>query len=155
MSQKIVKNTVEDYIDRYEAAVKALTSYLPWLEQHAEDGGAQDYKDSESTMAFPVYDSTLLAFIKQAQHTNMLDRNYAYVKTRRNLYTWQDELEFIERAQLQDMDDLWGLLSGYVMEGLTRGSVWSDGVRHRIFYSVVKKMDDLLILWSREATAKR
>lgn len=155
MSSKIVKNTVEDYLDRYEAAVKALVSYLPWLEQHAEDGGSQDYKDSESTMAFPVYDSTLLAFIKQAQHTNMLDRNYAYVKTRRNLYTVQDEQNFIERAQLQDMDDLWGLLSGYVMEGMTRGSVWSDAVRHRIFYGVVKKMDELLILWSKEATATR
>ena len=155
MADKIVKYTVEDYLDRYEAPVKALMYYLPWLEQNAESGGAQDYKDSETTMAFPVYDSNLLAFVKQAQNTKMLDRNYHYVYSRHSLRDAQGELDFIERAQLRDMDDLWGILSRYVLEGMTQGNVWSEGVKNRVLYSVLKKMNDLLVLWSKEATAVR
>ena len=155
MSDKIVKYTVEDYIDRYEAPVKALMYYLPWLEKNMETGGAQDYKDSETTMAFPVYDSNLLAFVKQAQNTKMLDRNYHYVYSRHSLRNAEDELRFIERARLQDMDDLWGILSRYVQEGMTQGAVWSEGVKNGVMGGVVRKMNDLLILWSKEATAVR
>ena len=155
MNDKIVKYTVEDYLDRYEAPVKALMHYLPWLEQHAETDVAQDYKDSDTTMAFPVYDSNLLAFVKQAQNTKMLDRNYHYVYSRHSLRTAQDELAFIEKARLQDMDDLWGILSRYVQEGMTQGNIWSEGVRNGVMGGVVRKMNDLLILWSKEATAIR
>ena len=155
MSNKIVKYTVEDYIERYEAPVKALMHYLPWLEQNAETGGSQDFKDSETTMAFPVYDSNLLAFVKQAQNTKMLDRNYLYVYSRHNLKSGEDELKFIERAQLRDMDDLWGILSRYVQEGMTRGTVWSEGVKNGVMGGVVRKMNELLTLWSKEATAVR
>lgn len=150
----IVKNTIEDYLDRYEAIVKALMSYLDWFDRHAGESGADSHEE-EGTMSFPVYDSTLLAFVKQVQNSGMVDRNYAYVNSRRSLHGWEDEIAFIERAQLPDMDDLWAILCGYVMEGMTRGSVWSDGVRHRIFYSVIKKMNDLLVMWSKEATAVR
>ena len=137
MSDKIVKYTVEDYIDRYEAPVKALMYYLPWLEKNMETGGAQDYKDSETTMAFPVYDSNLLAFVKQAQNTKMLDRNYHYVYSRHSLRNAEDELRFIERARLQDMDDLWGILSRYVQEGMTQGAVWSEGVKNGVMGGVI------------------
>ena len=155
MEQKIVKNTVADYMDRYEAPVKALKSYLPWLESHAETDVAQTYQDSSTVMSFPVYDSTLLAFVKQAQNTGILNRNYVYAYSRHNLKTAEDELQFIERAQLADMDDLWCIVSRYVLEGYTRGAAWTEGVKSRVLYSVVKKMDDLLILWSKEATAIR
>ena len=155
MGDKIVKYTVEDYLDRYEAPVKALMHYLSWLEQHMETDVAQDFKDSETTMAFPVYDSNLLAFVKQAQNTKMLDRNYHYVYSRHSLRTAEDELKFIERAQLRDMDDLWGILSKYVMSGMTQGAVWSEGVKNGVFYNVLRKMNDLLVLWSKEATAVR
>ena len=155
MGDNIIKYSVEDYIDRYEAPVKSLTHYLSWMEQHVETGGAQDFKDSETTMAFPVYDSNLLAFVKQAQNTKMLDRNYHYVYSRHSLWEAKDELNFIERAQLRDMDDLWGILSRYVLEGMTRGATWSEGVKNGVLCSVIRKMNDLLVLWSKEATAVR
>ena len=147
---EIVKYTVEYYEDKYEAALGALSAYMPWLEQHKEQSVSQDYKDSASTMAFPVYDSTLLAFIKQAQNTGLLDRNCVYLFNKRNLRGKQDELDFIAGARLPDMDDLWGLLSYYVLEGMTIGSKWSEGVSSGIFYEVLAKMQGLLQIYAKK-----
>ena len=152
---EIVKYTIEYYIDKYEAAIGALSAYLPWLEQHKEQSVAQDYKDSASTMAFPVYDSTLLAFVKQAQNTGLLDRNCVYLFNKRNIYNTQDELRFIETAQLPDMDDLWNLLSYYVLEGMTVGTKWSEGVTNGIFFEVITKMQGLMQAWGKEAVDNR
>ena len=152
---EIVKYTVEYYLDKYEAAVNALSGYLPWLEQHKEQSVAQDYQDSASTMAFPVYDSTLLAFIKQAQNTNLLDRNYVYLFNRRSIRTVQDQHDFIAKAQLPDLDDLWGLLSYYVLEGMTIAAKWSEGVSNGIFFEVIQKMLNLLQTWGKEAVDYR
>ena len=156
MSDQIRKNSVEDYVQRFRPGVNALLPYLDWLDKNAENRVTRDYNNQmDRTMTFPVYDGTLLAFIKEAQKTGLIDRNYSYVYSRNGLKTAIDELRFIEKATLTDLDDLAGILSKYVLGGMTRGQTWTEAVQDRIFYEVIKKMDDLLNLWNHEATARR
>ena len=155
MAGNIAKNSIEYYMDKYEAPVRALSSYLSWLEEHMNVRADSVYSDSDTVMPFPVYDSTLMAFIKQAQSTGILDRNCVYVYTRHRMNSVKDELDFIENAGLQDMDDLWGILSNYVMEGMSRGAKWSEGVSSGIFYHVIRKMLDLLMTWSKSIPTRR
>ena len=154
MAENIAKNSIEYYMDKYERPVRALSSYLNWLEEHMNVRTDSVYSDSETVMPFPIYDSTLMAFIKQVQNTGILDRNCVYLYTRRRINGVKDELDFIEKARLQDMDDLWAVLSNYVIEGMSRGAKWSEGVSSGIFYHVIRKMLDLLITWSRSVPPK-
>ncbi len=99
-------------------------------------------------MPFPIYDSNLLAFVKAAQSTNLLDRNYVYVYTRNRLANAKDEILFIQNAEIKDMDDLAGILSKYILSGMTKGTVWAEGVYNGVLYMVVNKMDELLKMWA-------
>ena len=98
-------------------------------------------------MSFPIYDSNLLAFVKAAQSTNLLDRNYVYVYSRNRLRNYKDELLFIEKAGITEMDELAGILSKYILSGMTKGIVWAEGVKNGVLYSVVSKMDELVEFW--------
>ncbi len=146
------ENSIEDIVSRYRADVASLVPYLPWLEQHKSAPVAESYGGDRlsHSISFPVYDSTLLGFVKQAQRTNFLDRNYVYVYSRNHLQTVEDELKFIQNAGIQDMGDLAGILSKYVMTGMTKGSAWTEGVHSGIFYNVISKMQELLQFWGAE-----
>ncbi len=143
------ENSVEDIIAKYKDDVETLVPYLNWLKEHTQKQVAESYSNSElsNSMAFPVYDSTLLNFVKVAQQTGMMNRNYHYVFTRNHLTTWKDELMFIDRAEIMDMDDLAGILSRYILEGQVRGTVWAEGVYTGVLFHVVDKMRDLLHQW--------
>ncbi len=143
------ENSVEDILARYTDDVAVLAPYIPWLKEHTKQQVAESYSNSElsNSMPFPVYDSTLLSFVKQAQQTGMMDRNYHYVYTRNHIRNYQDELKFIENAEITDMDDLAGLLSRYILEGMTKGAVWAEGVYTGVLYALVFKMDDLIHFW--------
>ncbi|SDB02194.1 MULTISPECIES: hypothetical protein [unclassified Butyrivibrio] len=143
------ENSVEDIISRYKDDVASLAPYITWLKEHTKQQVAESYSNSElsKSMPFPVYDSNLLSFVKQAQQTKMMNRNYTYVYTRNHLHTYKDELLFIEDAEITDMDDLAGILSRYILEGQTKGTVWAEGVYTGVLYAVVYKMDDLIHFW--------
>ena len=64
--------------------------------------------------------------------------------------TAKDELLFIHDAEIRDMDDLAGILSKYILSGMTKGTVWAEGVHNGVLYNVVKKMDELCRIWGRE-----
>ena len=146
------ENSVEDIVARYRPELAKIVPYLNWLKDNAANGVAQSYSNSEfKSMPFPVYDSNLLAFVKAAQTTNLLDRNYVYVYSRNRLNTAKDELMFIQDAQIRDMDDLAGILSKYILSGMTKGSVWAEGVRNGVLYHVVSKMDELVKFWGQES----
>ena len=98
-------------------------------------------------MPFPIYDSTLLGFVKQAQQTGMMNRNYSYVYTRNHIKNFKDEIRFIDNAEITDMDDLAGILSKYILEGQVRGSVWAEGVYTGVLFKVVDRMRELLHFW--------
>lgn len=146
------ENSVEDIVSRYRPELSKIVPYLNWLRDNASHEVAQSYSNSElKSVPFPVYDSNLLAFVKAAQTTNLLDRNYVYVYSRNRLNSAKDELLFIQDAQIRDMDDLAGIISKYVLQGMTRGSVWAEGVRNGVLYHCIKKMDDLVRFWGQES----
>ena len=143
------ENSVEDIVLRYRPELDKLVPYLNWLKDNTSHEVAQSYSNSElKSMPFPIYDSTLLSFVKAAQNTNLLDRNYVYVYSRNRLASAKDELSFIQDAQITDIDDLAGILSKYILTGMTKGTVWAEGVRNGVLYNVVKKMDELVKFWT-------
>ena len=144
------ENSVEDIVARYRPELAKILPYLNWLRDNASNDVAQSYSNSElKSMPFPIYDSNLLAFVKAAQTTNLLDRNYVYVYSRNRLNSAKDELAFIQDAQITNMDDLAGILSKYILSGMTKGTAWAEGVRNGVLYNVVKKMDELVRYWEK------
>jgi len=144
------EGSVEDVVEKYRPELKKLTPYLKWLKSNASIDVAQTYSNSElKSMSFPVYDSNLLAFVKAAQGTKLLDRNYVYVYSRNRIRNYKDELLFIDRAGITDMDDLAGILSKYILSGMIKGSVWAEGVKNGVLYTVVNKMDELVKFWDK------
>lgn len=143
------ENSVEDIVSRYKDDVQTLVPYLSWLKEHMQVQVAESYSNSElsNSMPFPVYDSNLLSFVKTAQQTGMMNRNYHYVFTRNHLSNYKDELEFIRRAEITDMDDLAGILSKYILEGQTKGTTWAAGVYTGVLFHLVDKMMELIHEW--------
>ena len=72
-------------IRRYRDDVEPLLRYLPWLEEKKGRSVSSSYTGEDlaaHSMSFPVYDSTLMGFVRAVQQTKLLDRNYVYVYTR-------------------------------------------------------------------------
>lgn len=139
-------------VQEYKPDVERLIRYLPWLEEKSGSNVSENYTGSgiaEHSIAFPVYDSTLLGFVKEVQRTNLLDRNYRYIYSRNRIVSHQDELRAISNSDITRMDVLKGILSKYVMGGMTKGRMWSEAVQNRIFLNVVKKMKENLEFWDR------
>ncbi|MDD6810309.1 MAG: hypothetical protein PUD93_00325 [Lachnospiraceae bacterium] len=137
-------------VNEYKPDVERLIRYLPWLEEKADSEVSKNFTGSgigESSVAFPVYDSTLLSFIKEVQRTKLLDRNYPYVYSRYHIRTVQDELRVIVSADITQMDVLKGILSKYVMGGMTKGRLWTEAVHNRVFWYVIRKMKENLEYW--------
>ena len=139
-------------VQDYKPDVERLIRYLPWLEQKAGKAVAETFSGSgiaEHSITFPVYDSTLLAFVKEVQRTTLVDRNYRYIYSRHRIVTLEDELRMISRADITQMDVLKGILSKYIMGGMTKGRMWTEAVEKRIFLNVVKKMKENLEFWDK------
>ncbi|MDE7277146.1 MAG: hypothetical protein K2N98_09900 [Lachnospiraceae bacterium] len=139
-------------VQEYKADVEKLIRYLPWLEEKSGSNVSETYSGSgigEHSIAFPVYDSMLLGFVKEVQRTNLLDRNYRYIYSRNRIVTQKDELRAISNSDITRMDILKGILSKYVMGGMTKGRMWTEAVQNRIFLSIVRKMKENLEFWDR------
>lgn len=137
-------------VNEYKPDVERLIRYLPWLEEKADGEVSETFTGSgigESSVAFPVYDSTLLSFIKEVQRTKLLDRNYPYIYSRYHIRTIQDELRVIVSADITRMDVLKGILSKYVLGGMTKGRLWTEAVHNRVFWYVIRKMKENLEYW--------
>ena len=139
-------------VQDYKPDVERLIRYLPWLEQKAGKAVSETYSGSgiaEHSITFPVYDSTLLAFVKEVQRTTLVDRNYRYIYSRHRIVTLEDELRMISRADITQMDVLKGILSKYIMGGMTKGRMWTEAVEKRIFLNIVQKMKENLEFWDK------
>ncbi len=140
----------QQVVNEYRADVEKLARYVPWLESKNGMSVQQSYAGSgiaENSISFPVYDGTLMSFIKEAQRTKLMDRNYKYVYSRNRIRVLEDELLAIKRSDIREMDVLKGILSRYVMEGMTKGRRWSEAVENGIFLKVIKKMKENLDFW--------
>lgn len=145
----------EEIVKTYRADVERLVPYLSWLEANAGQNVSQIYEGEDlakTSVTFPVYDSTLLKFIRTAEKTRMMDRNYVYVYTRYHLKTAGDELKAIDRAALQDMHLLSGILSKYVLKGKVKANVWQEGVRNGVLFKAILKMKELMEFWDKPLT---
>ncbi|MCI9190340.1 MAG: hypothetical protein HFH84_12120 [Lachnospiraceae bacterium] len=142
----------QQVIREYKEMLDPLLRYLPWLEGNAGKAASRSYQGqgiSKSSMSFPVYDATLLNFIREASNSALMDRNYSYVYTRNRIRTHDDERRVIAGAQLRDWDILRGILSRYVLEGRTKATLWGEAVQENIFLLVLQQMRKVVEYWDR------
>lgn len=142
----------QQVVSTYKPDVERLIRYLPWLEEKAGKNISETFEGNGikgNSITFPVYDGTLMSFIKEVQRTTLLDRNYPYIYSRNRIRTLQDELRAIDRAGIKDMDILKGIMSKYVLGGMTKGRLWTEAVYNRIFLNVIRKMKENLEFWDK------
>lgn len=144
----------QQMVNTYKPDVEKLIRYLPWLEEKSRAGSSvsETFEGNgikDNSITFPVYDSTLMSFIKEVQGTGLLDRNYPYIYSRNGIRTVQDELNAISRADIKEMNVLQGILSKYVMGGMTKGRLWTEAVANGIFLKVVRKMKENIEFWDK------
>ncbi|MBR3825644.1 MAG: hypothetical protein IKJ39_10680 [Lachnospiraceae bacterium] len=137
---------------KYKEELTPLLRYLRWFEEHAGIDNSTNYDGGDHagrTMAFPIFDSTLLAFVKEANNTSFMDSNYVYVYSRLKLKTPADERRAIEAAGITDWNVLCGILTCYVRGGMTRSYLWRQGMSESIFYLVLAKMKEIVEFWDK------
>lgn len=148
MDQEYMRTLAE----QYKAELTSLLRYLPWLKEHAGMRTGSEYngqEDGNNTMSFPIYDSTLLSFVKEAGKSAFMDRNYAYVYSRKQLKTTEDERTAIDSATIREWDVLCGILSRYVLGGNVKASLWTQGVKENIFCMILEKMKEIVEFWDK------
>lgn len=75
----------EEIVEYYRKDTEKLLKYLSWLESKSGSCTYSNYGAegiAENSVSFPVYDGTLMSFVKEAGNTCFMERNYAYVYTR-------------------------------------------------------------------------
>lgn len=144
-------NLKEQIIEEYKDDLLRLLKYLPFLEKK---GGkdVQDYYEGDGenkVIPVPVYDSTLLGFVKEARNTKFMYRNYPYVYRRWKMPDANAERIAMESATLRDIDLFRGIISKYVLGGQTRAKLWTEAVEERIFVTALSRMKSLMFEHSR------
>jgi len=97
-----LKLSREEIIICYKEDVERLLKFLPWLEKKSGSAASSVYSGEgieKSSMPVPVYDSTLLSFIKEIRTTDFLNRNYVYTFSRYRIKTASDELRVIDATE--------------------------------------------------------
>lgn len=143
----------EEIISYFKPDADKLFRYLPWLESKNGQTIYDTYKDqgiAQNSIAFPVYDSTLLRFVKEASDTCFMDRNHVYVYSGNRLKNAQDELHLIQRATIRNMDQLAGILSHYIMGGRTKALLWNEGVKNGVYLALLLKIKEIFDFWERD-----
>ncbi len=132
--------------------VRKLNRYAEWLESKRGIKVSKIYEDSSlsaSTVSFPVYENTLLNFVNEASRTGLMDTNYQYVYSEFSIRNHEDERRVIEEANIKNANVLCGILSKYVLGGMTKGILWNEAVEEGIFFLAVVKMKELLEMWDK------
>lgn len=140
----------QELLDRYRQSIEGLFRYLPWLEEKSGEKMVHNYQGDnmpQHSVNIPVYDGTLLSFVKEMNATGHMDRNYVYVFSRYGIRTLEDELRMIERTELKEIEVIFGIMAKYVLGGMTKGVLWSEAVENGVFYHGLKKIKELLEVW--------
>ena len=98
----------EQLLESYKQAVRPLLPYLPWLEQSAGKKASSLYSGQDigvHSVSFPVYDGTLLNFVREAGKSPLMDRNYAYIYQTSDLYP-SGRTEYDSKSRLERMGHL-------------------------------------------------
>ena len=147
-------NVREQIVAEYRADVELLLRYLPWLSKKSgKDVSTMYTGDAEKPLIpIPVYDSTLLAFVKDCEKTKLIDRNYPYVYSRNNIKTHEDEIRLMESAKITDLKFIKGCLSKYVLGGRTKASLWAEGVDAGIFETALSCLNKLFFTNTKDGS---
>ena len=147
--------TAEQVLELYKDDVYKLSEYIPWLVDKSGKSVSSIYNQDglgANSVAFPVYDSTLMSFIKAAENTHLMDRNYKYVYSRNRIGDYNDELRVIRSCNILQMDIIGGILSKYVLGGRTKAAYWREGMDYGIFCEAILKAKELVDFWVNATT---
>lgn len=145
--------TPNEVIEMYYPDTKKLMGYLLYLEKMSGKSVSNTFNQdglSEHSLVFPVYDGNLMRFIREAEQTAFMDRNYRYVYSRYRIKTLEDELDLIQKCTILQMDVLGGILSKYVLGGRTKATLWSEGAQNGVYLAVIQKADELIHFWESD-----
>ena len=145
--------TPSQVIETYFPDVKKLREYLPYLYKLAGQNGSNTFNQSglsEHSITFPVYDSNLLRFVREAETTVFMNRNFHYSYTRHRMKTHDDELRVIKNCTILQMDVIGDIISKYVLGGRTKSVMWSEAAKYGIFIAAIEKADELIHYWETD-----
>ena len=137
-------------INEYRVQVEPLLKYIPWLQNKQGAKAFDTYSGeglAEHSVPVPVYDGTLMSFVKDVQRTTLMDRNYVYVYSRLRIRSVDDERRLIANATLKEMDVLTGILAKYVLGGNTKAALWAAAVENGVYLQILLKMKEILEFW--------
>lgn len=140
----------QEMLNKYRTAMENLFRYIPWLEQKVGEKMVQNYTGDNrpsNSVPIPVYDSTLLSFVKDMQRTGLMDRNYVYVYSRKGITNEQDELRVIDEVEFKEIGVILGIMAKYVLGGMTKGVLWPRAVENGVFLHGLKRIKALLDIW--------
>ncbi len=146
------KDLKEQVRSEYREEVEKYIKYIPWLQQRAGAKALSIYNGEgigEHSVRFPVYDGATLNFVKELSNSKFMDRNYPYVYSRNGIRTVQDEKKMIKKAGIRDMGTLCGILSKYVLGGMTKGVLWGVAVEEGIFLEILLRMKEIMEFWDK------
>ena len=146
------ENYMQELADGYRPDVERLVKYIPWLETKAGANISRIYAGEgigKHSITFPVYDSAMMSLVQDAKRTKLLDRNYPYIYARNRIRTVAQEQEYKEQATIRQMDGLCGILSKYILGGMTKGTVWTEGVSNGSILKTLIKMKEILEFWQK------
>lgn len=135
---------------KYRDAGEQLLRYIPYFEGKQGQKNYNLYRgesQSDNTVAIPVYEGTLLSFVKEVQKTGLIDRNHVYVLSRYGIRTHEDEVRVIERAEFKDIEVIYAVMAKYVLGGMTKGLMWAQAVENGIFLLCLTKLKEVLNVW--------
>lgn len=126
----------------YAEDIHKLSRYISYFENKKGSDVASNYEadDLKKSISFPVYDSTLLSFVREADGTSLMDPNYMYRYRDYRIMTAEQEKKAIKDAKLKDIDLLRGILSRYVIEGRYKGQRWIEATERGVFYDVLVRL---------------
>ena len=140
----------QELVKKYRAAMGNLLRYIPWLEEKSGVKMVHNYSGDnmpDHSVPIPVYDGTLLGFVKEMQGTGLMNRNYVYTFSKYSIRTEKDELAMIDRVELKEIEIVFDIMAKYVLGGMTKGILWSRAVENGVFLLGLKKIKELLDIW--------
>lgn len=146
----------ERIVTDYRADLERLLKFLPYLDKKSGKD-VQSFYDGDQTfesIPVPVYDSTLLSFVKEVKKTKFYFRNYPYTYRKYHLNTPADERKIMENAVLRDIDIFRSIISKYVIEGQTKSVMWTRAVDERIFVTALDSMHKLFTEYDAQLKGK-
>ena len=134
----------------YGQDIQNLSRYIPWLMEKKGRDVSSEYAGEygNSQLKFPVYDSTLMTFVREAGKTRLMDKNYAYAYTRYKIKTNEDEKKAILNAGIKDIDLLKGVFTKYISEGMRKSGKWQEAIERQVFLDILQKLNDLLVYYN-------